>query len=336
MNITCLEYYSSFKCEADSCNDTCCKFWQVELDRESHHKYKELMDTDKKVGKCLKSAISGISKPRFRNDKAGNCVFLNDNNLCNLYTFLGHENLPYTCKMYPRFINNFGGYEERGLSFSCPAAAKLIFENEQSLISFANDEPITQYTDIDALLFSSLRIARDRLLDFLFSHKDDVARAIPSIIDYAQSVQLYINNKQYSEISKTEFRETDLYSDFLTDNKLRMRVIKSHIKHKHLRNGWRVLLINALESSLVLDNEALYVWMYYFIYRYALKACDDYKFSQKVTAGVLSYLVIGSLDLKILDSIQKYSKETEHNQYNKNRLFAIAEKTISKYKILTK
>ena len=29
------EYYSKFKCVADRCTDTCCRYWQIELDEDA-------------------------------------------------------------------------------------------------------------------------------------------------------------------------------------------------------------------------------------------------------------------------------------------------------------
>ena len=41
----------------------------------------------------------------FKQDKNKRCAFLNDENLCDMYTALGEKSLCRTCKMYPRHVD---------------------------------------------------------------------------------------------------------------------------------------------------------------------------------------------------------------------------------------
>ena len=47
------------------------------------------------------------------------CAFLNDENLCDLYTEMGPDSLCRTCRMYPRHVEEFEGSREYSLCLSC-------------------------------------------------------------------------------------------------------------------------------------------------------------------------------------------------------------------------
>ena len=63
--------------------------------------------------------------------KDNNCPFLNENKLCDIYKEVGEDALCYTCKQYPRYIEEFGGVREIGISLSCPEAARIILGNSK-------------------------------------------------------------------------------------------------------------------------------------------------------------------------------------------------------------
>ena len=50
------------------------------------------------------------------------CAFLNEENLCDIYTEAGPEMFCRTCRNYPRHIEEFEGLREISLSLSCPEA----------------------------------------------------------------------------------------------------------------------------------------------------------------------------------------------------------------------
>ncbi|MEI3218527.1 MAG: flagellin lysine-N-methylase [Lachnoclostridium sp.] len=62
----------------------------------------------------------------FRQDSEKRCAFLNDDNLCDLYTELGKDSLCKTCSPYPRHVEEFEGVREITLSVSCPEVAKIL------------------------------------------------------------------------------------------------------------------------------------------------------------------------------------------------------------------
>lgn len=324
MKYCCPNYYFDFVCDADNCTDTCCKYWDVELDREAVKQYGMLIENNHIIGTRLKKAIKGLKNKKFAINKNGSCMFLNECLLCDLHSAVGHENLPRTCRLYPRYINNFGGYEERGLSFSCPAAVRLILDGGFNTVVYEDDTAITEFIDIDAIKFMYIKDLRNQIIYELSNRENYLGDIIQSVLNFLEKSEEALSLNKYEKVALKVEREQlnlNLYK------KLQIPIIKEHLKHKHLRYSFRQKLINTLNGSSFNINEDVFrTWLVYFVQRYLIKAVFDNRLLALFKAGILSYVVISSLEGDITDNIQKYSKETEHNEYNLKRLFAFAEK----------
>ena len=94
------DYYKEFLCIAGQCEETCCAGWQIMIDKKSLKKY---IHTKSLYRWTLLRGIDFLHGA-FRQKKEKRCFFLNENNLCNLYSNLGESALCKTCKNYPRHI----------------------------------------------------------------------------------------------------------------------------------------------------------------------------------------------------------------------------------------
>ncbi|MEE0929030.1 MAG: flagellin lysine-N-methylase [Acutalibacteraceae bacterium] len=322
------KYYNDFNCIAADCTDTCCRYWQVELDKKSVSFYREY-GRDNKSELPVRFIGGAFGNRHFKNKQNGDCIFLNESKLCKLYCKVGHENLPETCQLYPRFINNFGGYEERGLSFSCPTAAALITQNELALYEYLDDTPIYSFVDIDAELFITLKTFRNHLIEYI-DEFDDVNTIFSFVISSAYLAQKHIDVKEYSKVSALSIK--DIYENMVNIDfyKLRYRAVKEHMSHKHLRSEWPKILHDSINTSFIPSLHFVKIWAKYFVFRYLLKASYDGLVYERLCAVVYSALVIFGLKLDYVTAMQKYSKETEHNEYNLKRLFKDAKSMFSK------
>ncbi len=158
------DYYTKFHCTADACEDTCCAGWQIVVDKKSLKKYKTFK------GEFRKRLRRGIDWKNqvFHQKEEKRCAFLNEKNLCDLYTALGQRNLCRTCRRYPRHIEEFEGVREITLSLSCPEVAKILMQHTAP-VTFQVAETAQQetYEDFDELLYSVLCDARDVILRIL-------------------------------------------------------------------------------------------------------------------------------------------------------------------------
>ena len=75
-------YYRKFQCTADKCPDTCCAGWQIVIDEETLEKYHAF---EGPFGNRLANSIDwreGV----FKQYEDKRCAFLDENNLCDIYT----------------------------------------------------------------------------------------------------------------------------------------------------------------------------------------------------------------------------------------------------------
>ena len=107
-------YYRKFQCIASECEDTCCAGWEIMIDDKALEKYKKAKGP---VGNRLKNSINWKEGSFLQYHHR--CAFLNDENLCDLYTEMGPDSLCRTCRMYPRHVEEFEGSREYSL---CPVS----------------------------------------------------------------------------------------------------------------------------------------------------------------------------------------------------------------------
>ena len=169
------DYYKDFKCIADKCEDTCCAGWEVDVDDDSYEYYKTVTGP---FGDRIKS----VMVPPTEEEEAcftlnnGRCPFLNDNNLCDLYTELGEDKLCDTCTNYPRFIEEYGSLREIGIALSCKTAGELILKSDKK-VTFElteNDEMVSTYNDIDPELYMMLMASRKTAFDIAQNRDFDI------------------------------------------------------------------------------------------------------------------------------------------------------------------
>ena len=154
-------FYRDFACIAGACPDSCCQSWEVDADPASMAYYHTLPESEirRRIFSVLDQDEYGNTVFRLSDQKR--CPFLNSENLCDMHIAIGGEHTPFTCRTFPRFINDFGALREMGLSFSCPVAAEMMFDPKYdfSFTEEMNDLPPT-LNDIDARLYFTLLSAR--------------------------------------------------------------------------------------------------------------------------------------------------------------------------------
>ena len=161
MQVTFPSYYKQFSCIASACPDTCCAGWQIMIDDKSMKKYRRFRGTFRnRLLNDVDWEAHAFRQYDYR------CAFLNEENLCDMYTETGPKMLCDTCRRYPRHIEEYEGMREISLSLSCPEAARIILSQEAP-VQFRRFERATKeetYEDFDYFLFSALMDTRDYLL----------------------------------------------------------------------------------------------------------------------------------------------------------------------------
>lgn len=129
MKVRVPNYFNEFKCIASECEDTCCAGWEIVIDDETHKRYENV---EGELGEILRSKIVKSDGENIFLLNNGNCSFLNEKKMCEIYINLGEDHLCYTCQQFPRYTEEFLDLKEVGLSLSCPEAARIILRKAEN------------------------------------------------------------------------------------------------------------------------------------------------------------------------------------------------------------
>lgn len=131
------QYFDKFKCIGSNCEDTCCKGWDITIDKKTYKKYIKCKNINmrKKLQQHTSRNRKATDDYNFARFKLydNKCVFLDENNLCSIYSILGEDSMCYTCRSYPRAYNCVDGVIQGALTLSCIEAARLVLLNENMM-----------------------------------------------------------------------------------------------------------------------------------------------------------------------------------------------------------
>ena len=313
MNIYVPHYYKDFVCIADRCPDTCCAGWEVNLDHESAEKYRTVQgEIGKRICSCLAKDEDGDDVFTLTGDRR--CPFLNGSNLCDLHISLGEESLSETCRMFPRYYEDFGYIREMGLGMGCPEAARIILENDKPL-DFIKCGKINKPSEpVDNDFLNMLIGLRNIFFTVLKNEEDSFRTKIRDILEDAEDIQNELDRDLFSE-------ETCFRPDSGADFKACIEVLS---EMEYLDENRKEMLLSLDPKTpcrkIYKEHHSDFVkLMQYYIHRYLLKAIFDYDILTKVKYGVFACAVIGRLYTVEPDHVKAmygYSKEIEYSDIN--------------------
>lgn len=215
MQITRPVFYKEFSCIAGACPDTCCAGWQIMIDDKSLKKYRR---------------FRGPFRNRLHNDidwkeqafrqYEHRCAFLNEENLCDLYSEAGKDMLCDTCRKYPRHIEEFEGLREYSLSLSCPEAARIFLSHKEKIAFVTKEIPSSDetYDDFDYLLFTALMDTRDYFFSVIQDRTVPVRLRCQKLLACAHDFQLSLDKNElfrWEDIRKRH-QKSGMGSEFQT------------------------------------------------------------------------------------------------------------------------
>lgn len=340
-------YYKEFSCIADKCEATCCAGWQIVVDEESLRKYKNVSGDFRERIRTGVNFKEGV----FYQTEGKRCAFLNDRNLCDMYTALGEEAFCETCRRYPRHIEEFENVREFTLSVSCPEAARILLSQKEPVEFYdvevkAEEE---EFEEFDPLLYEKLLEARKKMIGFAQKRNILFRERAGALWDFAVLFQeemdngtLYSDEYIYETLSprnpETSYEEAKAlfallhHLEFLADDWEDTLLITEQVlyskgeeEYKRLKEkfaAWRTEKLSDWDAFL----EQLLV---YFIYTYFCGSIYDEYVASKVKMSVCSVFYIEELatalwaengeTLTIQDFtriVYRYSRELEHSDEN--------------------
>lgn len=298
MKLVVPSFYKDFKCIAGECPDSCCQGWEVDVDRDSLEYYKTLSgEIRNRIDSVLDKDEYGNTVFRLTNNKR--CPFLNESNLCDMHIAIGGEHTPYTCRTFPRFINDFGATREMGLSFSCPVASDIMWNLEDDFdfeTSLNSDPPALN--DIDAELYFYLYKARNKAYDTVKNKNMPLNERIIQLLNLGREWQ--------NDISK--YDEGAPVIDF-----------KSVFNNPEVINQeWVEKVKNGTFDKSVINSKSCENIAVYIIFRYFMQAVYDKDVLSKIKAAAVGVLIPAYFGNDSW-TIHLWSKETEHSDVNMER-----------------
>ncbi len=323
------DYYNSFSCIGSQCRDNCCIGWEIDIDEKSFVNYQSI------EGSFRKKLSKGISKqpyPHFKMDHLDRCVFLNEQNLCEIYQELGKESLCRVCTEHPRFHAIYGEIKESGLGLACETAAELILKQE---------EPLKFYEAGEGAL-------EDEMMEFLFEAREEIFHVLQNreISMEKRWNYMYLFTKHIQNIlNQGEAFKSLSITELNLEQKQPFQNMKSaayinlwigiYKDFEKMDDVWENLLENALQSqenpeNMDLENTFYEQLMIYFIYRYFMKSVYDDNPLDKVKFAMISCLLIARIvqcanlsfyGLTAIDAARLYSKEIEYSKENMEAVF---------------
>lgn len=259
------DYYKEFSCIADKCEDTCCAGWEIVIDKKSLNKYKMALRTaDKSMRRRLLTSVKWV-QGTFRQGKDKRCAFLNDHNLCDLYSGLGEKSLCKTCRLYPRHIEEFEDVREVTLSISCPEVARILMNKKDPVHFLEYEKPEEEeYEEYDPFLYFVLADTRDVLIEIAQNREVSMDVRVRMIHGLAHDIQTRIDRSQLFSCEEVleRYQNERAISHFekickrdISDKHIRRR---NYEKTKHLYEKLHTLeLLRDDWESLVYETEAM-------------------------------------------------------------------------------
>ncbi len=322
-------YYKKFKCIADKCKDNCCIGWEIDIDKETAEKYRNVKG---EFGTRLKNNISFGKTSSFILGENDRCPFLNDCNLCDIISTLCESELCQICSDHPRFYEWFDNVTEGGIGMSCEAAARIIL-TETKPFSFVDETDDEQEKPKNSFY---RKMVRDRKKLFTILDK----KSVPF-------------DKRLSDIIDTVWHSTFFYSafnDFYEDEcsdiesfnvKELLELFKSL---EYIDKNWINSITRAIEKlpelkenrqAFIEQNPQIINYLKniaeYFIWRYYTKDSVSQDYVVSTIFAVVSVCVIALLwEMKWLENglteddcieiAKNYSKEIEYSTENVEKL----------------
>lgn len=291
-------FYKNFKCIAGDCPDSCCQGWEVDADSDSLEYYKTL-DNSLEIKKRIDSVLS---KDEFDNTiftlaPKKRCPFLNDENLCDMHIAIGGEHTPYTCRTFPRFIYDFGGTREIGISFSCPVASDMMYNTESFDFETEVNSDLPTLNDIDAEKYFLLYKGRAEAYKIAKDKNKNIRERLNDLLDLGVLLQekLFPYDEGGDDIA---------FFDVFKNPELINPEWKEKVENFSLK-----------QVSDTQSNENI---LMYFLYKYLMQAVYDEDALSKIKMAVLGVL-INTYFGEDSWTVHLWSKETEHSQYNMDR-----------------
>lgn len=183
-------YFSGFSCLGSECEDTCCRNWEVKLDRQHFDLLDAAMSKDS-VEKSIFEQYIHLNKNLISSDHDyasirmgvnGYCAMLDEKSLCSIHAKHGVAVLGNVCTMFPRVISRCGDTVELSGALSCPEVVRSCIDNNTPLklnrfktseLPRSKNYPIQRELLDDDVYSENFNLVRNELMQLMANEKHD-------------------------------------------------------------------------------------------------------------------------------------------------------------------
>jgi len=331
-------YYPLFRCAAGDCPDTCCQDWEVVLDEASVAYFRTVPG---ELGDTIRAAIGERDGEPCFDLKNGFCPMLRRDGLCRVQRELGEEHLSHICDVHPRFAEEYGALRELALTMGCPEAVRLMLgdDSPQTYREEKTDEPLSGYNDLNAALFFALGAARKTAFAIAQDRSQSITARTDRLLAFAGCFQRALDGHRLNRLGNICARWAAPAGPDGAPEPM-PEIPGAYFRMEPINGCWPALLSAAADAPddrwqefCAADRPVVYEHLlWYFLYRYALKAVNDRRFLPRVkfaaeTTALIRRLLYarwretGALtDADRVDLIHRCCREVEHSQENRELL----------------
>lgn len=134
--ITQPDFMETFRCAGTACREHCCKNQHVMLDRNRYQKYIKSPYSDIKRIAVTEISVTQASLASWANiipDNQGNCPFLDEQQLCQIYKHAGVNALSHRCATYPQVDHIYKNQKIKSMLLSCPEVTRQVLFSSNAL-----------------------------------------------------------------------------------------------------------------------------------------------------------------------------------------------------------
>ena len=183
-----LNYLKNFKCIADKCQNSCCKGWQVGIDKKSIKNYKRLQKKDARFCNFI-----DYKNKLFLLDNQKRCPFLNENGLCDMIIEYGEKSLCQVCGDHPRFRSFFGDRVETGLGLSCEQAVNVVLQFKNKICPVSVDGKKSRLCGFNKQLFD----IRNGIINIFYNEDKSFLEKFNNAVKYIGTDVKYLDGKRF-------------------------------------------------------------------------------------------------------------------------------------------
>ena len=314
------DYFDRFACWAGDCPHSCCIGWEVEIDGETARRYQSAPGA---LGEKLRRALQWDGESFCFPLSGGRCPFLNAENLCEIHCAWGAEATSLTCREHPRFIEDYGVFQELTLSAACPAANALLLGSPEPL-TFLERHNVQPPEEGDPWL-SWLLPLRDALLDLLRNRTLPLPQRLRLFLSACFESQLLLDEEDTDALHAFSLPTCPQEWPATPDSPLLAQTAHQLLALDILEPEWRRLLQQAdfrpapYRPAAPEQSERIAV---YLAFRYLLKTVNDGDLLSRAELCVLTLPLLERIAALcgLPEALRLFSREMEHCEENLDAL----------------